>query len=167
MCLDEGNAFRQTGDYAVVEIKTILTPSNFRRPTMKTRWQTGLGGVLLALMASGSLAAEEGGLQGRPPWMQPQVVKASVAIKMTADQPMATVIWYGSIEPCSLRRLACYVQLRTQLCPKITIGQLGQFLQALPVDPLGVEMQLSPPFRRFLGKLVAPRGFGYSRDRRR
>ena len=53
---------------------------------MKTRWQTGLGGVLLALMASGSLAAEEGGLQGRPPWMQPQVVKASVAIKMTADQ---------------------------------------------------------------------------------
>ncbi|GIS70256.1 MAG: hypothetical protein CM1200mP9_10770 [Gammaproteobacteria bacterium] len=53
---------------------------------MKTRWQTGLGGVLLALMASGSLAAEEGGLQGRPPWMQPQVVKASVAIKMTADK---------------------------------------------------------------------------------
>ena len=53
---------------------------------MKTRWQTGLGGVLLALIASGSLAAEEGGLQGRPPWMQPQVVKASVAIEMTADQ---------------------------------------------------------------------------------
>jgi len=53
---------------------------------MKTRWQTGLGGILLALIASGSLAAEEGGLQGRPPWMQPQVVKASVAIKMTADQ---------------------------------------------------------------------------------
>ena len=53
---------------------------------MKTRWQTGLGGILLALIASGSLAAEEGGLQGRPPWMQPQVVKASVAIEMTADQ---------------------------------------------------------------------------------
>ena len=53
---------------------------------MKMRWQNVLGGILGALMASGSLAAEEGGLQGRPPWMQPQVVKASVAIKMTTDQ---------------------------------------------------------------------------------
>ena len=53
---------------------------------MKTRWQNVLVGILGALTASGSVAAEEGGLQGRPPWMQPQVVKASVAIKMTQDQ---------------------------------------------------------------------------------
>ena len=53
---------------------------------MKTRWQNVLVGTLGALIASGSFAAEEGGLQGRPPWMQPQVVKASVAIKMTTDQ---------------------------------------------------------------------------------
>ena len=53
---------------------------------MKTSWQNVLVGILGALIASGSVAAEEGGLQGRPPWMQPQVVKASVAIKMTQDQ---------------------------------------------------------------------------------
>ena len=53
---------------------------------MKTSWQNVLVGILGALIASGSVAAEEGGLQGRPPWMQPQVVKASVAIKMTQDR---------------------------------------------------------------------------------
>ena len=53
---------------------------------MKTRWQHVLGGILGLVIVSGSFAAEEGGIQGRPPWMQPQVVKASVAIKMTTDQ---------------------------------------------------------------------------------
>ena len=53
---------------------------------MKTRWQHVLGGILGLVIVSGSFAAEEGGIQGRPPWMQPQVVKASIAIKMTTDQ---------------------------------------------------------------------------------
>ena len=53
---------------------------------MKTRWQHVLGGILGLVIVSGSFAADEGGIQGRPPWMQPQVVKASVAIKMTTDQ---------------------------------------------------------------------------------
>ena len=53
---------------------------------MKTRWQHVLGGILGLVIVSGSFAAEEGGIQGRPPWMQPQVVKAAVAIKMTTDQ---------------------------------------------------------------------------------
>ncbi len=53
---------------------------------MKTRWQHILGGILGLVIVSGSFAAEEGGIQGRPPWMQPQVVKASIAIKMTTDQ---------------------------------------------------------------------------------
>ena len=53
---------------------------------MKTRRQHVLGGILGLVIVSGSFAAEEGGIQGRPPWMQPQVVKASIAIKMTTDQ---------------------------------------------------------------------------------
>ena len=53
---------------------------------MKTRWQHVLGGILGLVIVSGSFAAEEGGIQGRPPWMQPQVVKASIAIKMPTDQ---------------------------------------------------------------------------------
>ncbi|GIT39683.1 MAG: hypothetical protein Ct9H300mP8_08790 [Gammaproteobacteria bacterium] len=39
---------------------------------------TVLGGILGLVIVSGSFAAEEGGIQGRPPWMQPQVVKAGL-----------------------------------------------------------------------------------------